>query len=335
MTSPPTTGTFTLATDDLEVRVDAWGADIGQIHHRPSGTRLLFETPWAGRAAAIRAGVQNASSPDSFGRWLESSGGGWNTLCPNAGAERMVAGAVVGFHGEAGLIRWNVTGRGAGWAEMSVDLYAVPLRLERVIRLDGARMDLTDVVTNLSPTRLAFDYVSHPAFGADLLRHPVRLGTSARRFIADDDAPGAGLAPGSTHRWPWMHDAAGAGWDLRVVPDPGAGERSMFGYLEDFEGEAWASVTAPALDLMARLSWDKTTLPRAWWWQELGGSRQAPWFGMARTVAVEPASTPTSGPVRTDAGTMNLGPGAAVTVRVALAVDHAAASPPTPASGTG
>ena len=321
-------GVVHLASSVLSVDVDPRrGADILQVTHLPSGSRVLFETPWLERAEAVRAGRGRPSSPDSFGQWLEGYRGGWQVLCPNAGAEREVEGGRVGFHGEAALVPWEVLDRTPAIMDLTVRLFSVPVRIDRSVRVAQDVVTVCDRLTNESSADLSFDYSMHPALGGDLLAGPCRLDTSAVTFIADQEAPGAGLVRGSEHRWPYAHASDGAEIDLREVPGPGAA-RSLLGWLTGFEGRAWASLTSVSSDLCARVSWDASVLPHAWLWQELEGTAGFPWFARARALAVEPASTTTSGPGRRH--TFGLAPQASTSICVDLAIGPAPSLNPNP-----
>lgn len=312
----------------LEVDVDPRrGADVLQVRHLPSRSRLLFETPWRDHAEAVRSASRPPASADSFGRWLEGYRGGWQVLCPNAGAEREVAGGRVGFHGEAALIPWTVVLSSPNVVDLTVTLFSVPVRIDRSVSVVDDQVTVKDTLTNLSPVRLDLDYSMHPALGGDLLAGACRLDTSARTFVADPEAPGARLVPGSSHRWPHVRDVDGVGIDLRQVPGPEM-PRSLFGWLTDFEGPAWATVAAAERDLAVRLTWDAAILPHAWLWQELGATATFPWFTRARALAIEPASTVTSGAGRER--TLDLAPYAAASVIVDLAVGPVDRIVPTP-----
>ena len=65
----------------------------------------------------------------------------------------------------------------------------------------------------------------------------------------------------------------------------------------DFD-DAWVSVTNRDTGLVARIAWNSEVLPYAWLWEELNSSDPFRWFGQARVLAIEPASTQTSGPDR-------------------------------------
>lgn len=302
-------GRLDLSSEVLEVEIDSGrGADVLSVVHRPSGVELLFSTPWRERADAIRAGLQAPVSSDSIDSWMEQYRGGWQTLCPNAGPPREYRGATLGFHGEASVVPWTVVQSDASSARLRVQLFTVPLRIERTVSVEGPTVSVVDILTNPGNEALVVDYSHHPAFGGGLLDGECVLASNAGRFVPDP----------ATNRpdieWP---DA-----DLATLPAEGV-PADRFGWLTGFPGEgdaaAWASVTNPALGLGARVSWDPTILPYAWWWQEFTSSQGFPWFGKARVFAIEPASTQTSGPDR--ASVMAIAPRASVRVPVSLSIE--------------
>jgi hypothetical protein len=262
----------------LQVFVDpGLGADVVGLVDRRTAVDVLFRTPWRDRADAVRAGQRPSAEPGAA--WLEQYRGGWQTLCPVAGDPQVVHGAPVGFHGEAARVPWRVHDATRTELSLSVELFSVPLRIERLVRVTGPRVVVADSVRNLSPVPLRVDYVHHPAFGGAFVDGPLRFETNARTFTPDartvDSAPA----------------------DLTDVPPPGE-PREVFGWLSDFDGtqDPWCRLVNPALHLAAEVSW--TGLPYAWLWQELEHTTGFPWYRRARAIAIEPASVPTSGPAR-------------------------------------
>ncbi|MBU3068056.1 DUF4432 family protein [Nocardia sp. NEAU-G5] len=312
--------TLDLTSPDLQVSIDPGrGADVLSLVHRRTGVDALFRTPWRERADAVRDG-QRPSTYDPVAGWLEQYRGGWQTLCPNAGDPRSVHGAPVAFHGEASVVPWRVDEASTGSARLQVELFSIPVRIDRVIELQGPRLHLADTLTNLSDIDLEFDYSSHPALGGPFLDGDCRLDTGARRFTSDPERETA-IDSGSEHRWPEAITTSGERVDLRRIPPRGS-SREVFGWLHDFT-EHWVSVTNLDLGLTVRLDWDGTHLPYAWLWQELNATQQFPWYGRARAMAMEPASMQTSGPDRRSA--LHLGPRAAIEIPLSINFDDRSA----------
>lgn len=269
---------ITLRDDSIEVVVDVGrGADILTLRHLRTGVDVLFSTPWREHADAIRAGDAGPTAHDPVGGFLEPYRGGWNTLCPNAGPPREVHGAMVGFHGEAAIARWDLVEQAADRVRLRCALHSVPVVIERALVLDAGVIRIDDELVNTSDVDLEIDYVSHPALGGPFIEG-CTIETNARGYTSD---------PGT---------ADGVDGGLRQVP---AGATGMaFGWLAEFDGDPWATITNDDLGLAVRLAWDPTHLPYAWFWQELSWTAGYPWYRRARAVAIEPSSTPTSGPDR-------------------------------------
>ena len=282
-----------LRDETVEVVVDpGQGADILTVRHLRTGLDVLFATPWRDHADELRAGRRAATTSDPVAGFLERYRGGWNTLCPNAGPPRVVHGAPLGFHGEAVLAGWDVVAAEDSQARLRTALFSVPVTIERLVRVEQGTVLVEDELTNTSDVALEIDYVSHPAFGGTFLEGRVTIDTNARTYTADPGTTGGAIQPGAVTAWP----GSDADVDLRLVPT----DRShmAFGWLADFDGAAWATLTNHDLGLGVRIGWDTEHLPYAWFWQELAWTAGFPWHRRARAVAIEPASTPTSGPER-------------------------------------
>lgn len=289
-----------IGSDQLQVGVDAGrGADIRSVVDTRTGVELMFSTPWADRARL----ASSLAHPSSGDAWLEGYQGGWNLLCPNAGAPRVRAGVQQGFHGEAALLPWTVSSGDSTSAVLGVELFTAPLRLSRRVLVEGPTLTVQDTITNLSPHAVEFDYQHHPAFAAPLLGPDCVIETGARTFVANPETaqlPDDPLEPGRPYPWPPQSSRPGRRLDhLPQDGDPVA----RLGWLTDFTA-GWAALRNPAVDLAAVLSWDSSVLPNAWFWQEFGYTVDFPWFARAHVMAIEPSSTVTSGPGR--ARTMSL-----------------------------
>lgn len=310
-----------LESSSLSVLVDPGrGSDLLSIIHEPSQTSLLFTTPWRERADDIRAGRGAVTSTGSMESWLEQYRGGWQTLCPNAGAPRSPGGAPFGYHGEASVTSWRVTEHQTDRLALTTALFSVPVAIERDITLRGDVLSIADTITNVSGRPLRLDYVHHPAFGGAFLDGGCTIATGASTFVNDSEAGIAGVQPDSRHPWPVALAADGTAIDLSSIGEDDRG-RSAFGWLTDFTGH-WASFTSRGRGLTARIDWDGTHLPHAWLWQELNSESDWPWYGRARVVAIEPSSTPTSGTSRESV--LELAPQASVRIPITLTVTEEA-----------
>lgn len=311
--------TIEIANELVTATVDpGQGSDVTSLVHRPSGVDVLFRSPWRDRADAIRGG-HPAFSFDATNGWLERYRGGWQVLCPNAGDPRNVHGALVGFHGEASSIPWCLDYNKSDRLALHVELFSIPVRIDREISLQGAQLSIIDSLTNLSGVELEFDYSHHPAFGGAFLEGECLIESGATRFTSDPERSGA-ARPGSVHLWPEGITTAGEARDLREIAGPDE-PMEVFGWLDGFSAP-WATITNVDLNLTARLEWDGSHLPYAWLWQELNYTEQFPWFQRARAVAIEPSSTPTSGTGRRS--TLRLGARQKTKIHVAVSLESGA-----------
>lgn len=269
-----------LANEHLELTLDVdRGADVVSLVDRRTGVDVMFRTPWAARAERVARRGSLLWHESSVAAWLESYAGGWQLLCPNAGPPTERAGITHGFHGEAAVVPWTLEESSSDTARLRVELHTIPLAIERTLALEGPVVVVDDIVRNLAPVAVELDYQHHPAFGPPLLAPGCVIETGARTFVADP---------------------AAAQWDFEPSHDtvpPREQTRAVLGWLADF-AEPWAALRNPELDLGVALRWDAATMPYAWIWQELNATEAYPWYQRAYVMAIEPSSTPTSGPER-------------------------------------
>jgi hypothetical protein len=225
---------------------------------------------------------------------MEGYRGGWQMICPVAGPARVIHGAPVGFHGEAAISAWQVNNLETSSARMQLDLFSLPIRIEREISIDGNVIEITDVITNLSHVELEFDYSSHPAFGGALLDGEVTIETSAQKFHLDEELASPHGSPGSTHAWPLINGENRSVLDLSRLPSPPT-RLGVFGWLSDFGDKKWYRVKNIDTNIALELEWESESLDFAWFWLEFNNNQGSPWFGNVRTFAIEPSSTQTSG----------------------------------------
>jgi hypothetical protein len=221
--------------------------------------------------------------------WLAQYLGGWQLILPNGGAPSEVRGTEWGFHGEACLLPWSVEATSGTSAVATVRLLHAPLHVRRIFELAGRTLRLTETVRNESSLAVEVMWAHHPAFGAPFLDENCVVATGARRFSADDEAPGTELQPGSVHDWPRAVSAAGAAVRLDRVSPSGSGAAHL-GYLSDFRAGFFA-ISNPVLKLGVAVRWPLETFPQAWYWAEAGAAQDFPWFGDFYTLAIEPSTS--------------------------------------------
>lgn len=289
--------TITLGSDALEVTITPErGADIVRLIDRATGVQTLAVSP-TGDVTPAPFAASNFISGDSMVQWTNGYPGGWQLMVPNAGPERVHDGVAQGYHGEASLARWTVLEQSATSVTLATSLFTAPLRVERTVSLDGARLTVTDTVTNLSPEPCSFRLGQHPAFGTPFLDEHSYVVTSANTLITDANAPGTLTEADSVGR-PDALLAAGPVPNSVALPGPGTGQ-SLFGALTDFEPDdaapdtadtASATFNSPTHGFGMRISWERAVYPNAWFWIEANAGSGWPWFKRLFSIAVEPTN---------------------------------------------
>ena len=275
-----------LETDALAVEVvPGQGGDIITVAP-PSGDNVLWTSPWGlrQRGAVTGAGDSHATAIDLYP-------GGWQTLFPNGGDACVEHGVEWSFHGEAWLapFDWALDGDAV---VLRTRLVRSPFELSKRLAIEDDTLVVTEVITNAGGMAVEVMWGAHPAFGPPLVTADCRLETNARAVVVDDarDTPTTDLALGARGPWPHVPGRRGADVDFRAVPGEGAGIERM-AYLTGFEGAPWVTLTNEVTGLCARLEWDASVLPHAWYWLEANATMAFPWYGAAYVLAVEPASS--------------------------------------------
>ena len=270
-----------LESSEIVVGVDLdRGCDIHWIS-RPSGRNLLVSYDWSTPAPATALHAYGSSRLD----WLSHYRGGWQELFPNSGQDSRSGPVPLPFHGEVSTLRWEVITAG------TTTLHArtgsrLPLVLDRRMELDGDRpiLRLRERVLNVGNEAAHFVWGHHPAFSV-VSRTLIDLPTTPAVVERGDMGPAADLSPGGEGCWPLLPVGDGTVVDVsRMTEQP----TSRLIYLPSI-GEGWAALRWPDEEIGIALSWDVTTFPHVWLWQERG-STGYPFYGRAALVAVEPQS---------------------------------------------
>lgn len=274
---------ITLESAQLRVTVaPRVGGTITAIEHKVLGASVLGTVPWdTTDLPEPSAAAANEST------WLTRYSGGWPLMFPNAGDACIVDGVHHGFHGEASISPWAVTGIAPGSLKLSRRFFTVPVEMDREITIEEDVVSIRETVRMGGPEPIAVMWGHHPTFGSDLLAGDFVIETGARRAVVDDtyDPPANPLVPGGAGNWPVVPATAGR-YDLSRPATPSA----SLACLTDL-ASPWAAIRRLDGRVGALLSWDGETFPYAWLWCELNGTTEPPWYGRARLIGIEPNST--------------------------------------------
>lgn len=240
---------------------------------------LLFYADWRSPLSVDDGPVYGSTELD----WLSRYQGGWQVLFPNAGAEGVVAGVPVAFHGETSLARVETL----LVEEDSCTLRAVarlPLELIRTVRMapDRPAVLLEETVTNLGSRPVPFLWGHHPTFPA----HAGARIDLAGAAVEVEPATRGPLGTGGG-QWPMVTSPDGIPIDLSVVPPE---EQVRLIYLHSLR-EPWVALRPPAAtgenSQGVALAWDGDTFPAMWIWLQ-NGDPGFPWYGRGRMIGLEP-----------------------------------------------
>ena len=299
----------------LRVQVDAAvGGTIAAIRHLGAGAEVLGVTPWD----VLGQPHGGLAAPDERS-WLAHYRGGWPLLFPNGGDACRFEGAEHGFHGEASIAPWSCTREGNA-LRLERRFLSVPVTMVRHLALEHDVLCITESVYHTGHRASRVMWTHHPSFGGDLLDGPFEIATGARCVVVDEgyDPPANPLSPGAAGDWPMV-----AGKDGPCNLSRLDGMVAAMAYLHDLAGP-WVAVRRLDNAIGTVLSWDGAHFPCAWLWWELGGTDDAPWFGRARLLGVEPSTSwPGTGLAdiaRRGGRLLTLEPGQSLTTRLRLHV---------------
>lgn len=239
--------------------IDPDGACVSSIVHAASETEFLLRSLWEDEDWT---GTFAFEGPNQ--EWHRRYSGGWHTLVPHAGDARTVDGVEHPFHGEAAWRRWRAIEASAVEAStasctLEVVLRTVPLKVRRRFAATESGLSIRQSVANYSDRDVAFTWTEHPAFGPAL------------------------IGPGTTVR---------IGEDLIETSFPADGEPHSAFQTVRAKGRGTVELRNAEKGTAAVLRWDPDLFPYLHVWQEHHKTLGFPWWGLADTVALEPASRP-------------------------------------------
>lgn len=289
------------------------GGTVTSLRHLASGASVLGSVPWD-----VTEMPEPSGAAADEAAWLTRFNGGWPLMFPNAGDACSVNGTRHGFHGEASVSPWAVTGRAAGVLWLRRRFLSVPVTMTRRIALRGDTLEISESAEADRPCAVIWG--QHVTFGSDLLDGPVEIKAGAARVRACEafDPPANPLRLGGRGVWPVLPGRRGAAVDLSRPP----AEAAALVCLDRFIAAPFVELHRVDGSLSVRLDWDAAPWPLCWLWIETGGTEDAPWFGRGRLIGVEPCSTwPATGLANARAAgapLVPLAPGTPVTARIAL-----------------
>lgn len=251
VSAPQPSGTrLVLRSSTTWATIGTAGAAVLSLTDRETGVDFLLRTPWADEDW-----TDDHPSPSTSETWHRRYPGGWHTLIPHAGEDRVAGGVSHPFHGEAAWRRWRVEAVDEDSCELSVLLRTVPLAVSRRFELVDGVLTVTQTVTNVSRAPVSITWTEHPALGDVFVSPATTVDIDGRRIDLEFPAEG----------------------------DSWGGFRT-----ERVAASGSAEVRNPETGAHARLDWDRRLFPFAHVWQE-HRTASFPWWGAVSGFAIEPA----------------------------------------------
>ncbi|MBP1991398.1 DUF4432 family protein [Paenibacillus eucommiae] len=264
-----------LENEALRIGIDVdHGAHIFQFIDKRTQMNLLYEDP---------KGLANHDV------------GGWYELFPNAGKACSFNGIDLSGHGDVRSLRWSFRIGRESREEAVISLEAtskeLPLKLEKTItiRKEQPTAWITEKITNLSDKQQPYLWGHHVTFGAPFISSQCRIELPDCRVYKrpeyGNDA--SRLAPMATGTLSKISGKDGAPVDMTYFPSEPCSEMLFI----DGLSEHWYRLYNDEWDVGCLLTWDGSTFPYLWLWQENEAAQHAPFYGRTRGMALEPQAS--------------------------------------------
>ena len=270
------------------------GSDIFEFSSRKHGVDFMCRLP-----KEIHNPNQHFSQLRDTGNQLEDYYyGGWQETLPNS-EPFVYRGASLGQHGEISLVPWkhsiieNTPERVS--LKLSVRPLRLPLYLEKTLTLknDSPVLHIEEKLVNESKTTIDFMWGHHIAFGLPFLQEGAELITNATEFVAEKAMPDTRVFDASQpYKWPNVKDKQGNEVQANQIPSVNAEPFCELAYLSGFPDLASYTLWHESQKLGFKVQWDSSVFSHLWFWQEHFATQDAPWWGSAHAVGLEPWTAP-------------------------------------------
>ncbi len=224
----------------------------------------------------------------------EADGSGWDECLPSIGPCTVNLGdgtsAKIEDHGDFWRVGFTVDEATATTLRMHAEGTSLPLRFERVLRLEGRTLHFDYALSNGSDTAVPYGWSVHPLFAVEPYDR-IHLPGSVQSVIAQASADGRLGAAGSRHTWPMTTNANdGEPLDLSLAGsiDDGVGDKLVIAS----PAEGWCALERKTLRTMVTLRFDPKGAPWLGAWICYGGWPNEPKGKRGYTVALEPCNLP-------------------------------------------
>lgn len=266
------------------------GSDIFEFRYKPKDVDFMLRL----QKGILNPNVDFSQQRGTDNQFEDYYYGGWQEILPNSPAFNY-RGAALGQHGEVSLTPWKYAITENTPEKVSVKLWTRPLRvpvlIEKTLTLeaDKATLFISETLTNEAATHLDIIWGHHIAFGLPFLKEGAKITTNAKHFFAEPlMPPNRRFKPGVESAFPWVTNINGMEEDARIIPPEPDAPYSELAYLSGYDDEAFYTIKNEEKNVGFAVQWDARIFKHLWYWQERYGTKDAPWWGSAYAVALEP-----------------------------------------------
>jgi hypothetical protein len=275
---------------DLRLTVLREGGHIAEILDKRTGVNPLWIPPWR----TIEPSRYEPGRYPEYGENGESkllAGLMGHNLCLDLFGPPSAAEAASGLtvHGEASVLPYELAVTGE---EIHAQL-AMPvalLRFERILRLEGKTIRVSETVENLQSLDRPIAWTQHVTLGPPFLERGVtRIEHSGGRAqVFGPPAFGESkLAAGQEFAWPKVPEEGGRTVDLSVFSNEPSSAGFTTHLMNPTRREAFFRVSNPNFKIGLRYSWLREDFPWLGMWEENCSRFAPPWDGETMAQGME------------------------------------------------
>jgi hypothetical protein len=266
------------------------GSDIFEFRYKPMDLDFMLR---------LSKGIRNPQKDfsqmrNTVNQFEDYYYGGWQEILPNS-PTFVYRGASLGQHGEISLIPWKYSILNESPDKISVKLWTqplrVPIRIEKILTMIAkeATLFIDERIINESRTNLDIMWGHHIAFGLPFLKEGVVVETNAKKMISEPAMPDhRRFKPGIETNWPVGLNINGKEDNAGIIPPSSDLPYSELTYLYGFGKTGKYSIMNSNKNIGIGLTWDPEIFKYLWLWQERYATQDAPWWGNAYAIALEP-----------------------------------------------
>ena len=269
------------------------GADIFEFRYKPQDLNFLLRLP-----GDIKNPSQVfAQKRDTNNQMEDYYYGGWQETLPNSEPFNY-RGASLGQHGEVWGIPWDYAILEDNDEQVSFKCWTRPMRtpllVEKtlIITKNSPILNIKASVKNEGHTHYDMVWGQHIAFGLPFLEDETKININATKMIAEPIMDNnRRFKPGIETNWPAAVTVNGQTDDASIIPKAGASPYLDLSYLSGFGEVGKYTIMNTKKQIGFGLEWDASFFKYVWCWQDRYGTLDAPFWGNAYTVALEPWTT--------------------------------------------